>query len=427
MTLMMKTTTKSVLSIDIETYCDLDLTKTGVYKYVDHPSFEVLLLTYSVDEGPEFLVDFTAGDTLPEEIVEALTDPTIIKAAYNANFERTALKKHCGKEMPPEQWRCTMVRAATLGLPGTLAAVGEVLGLPEDQAKKKSGKALITYFSKPCRPTARNHQRTRNLPHHDPEKWELYKEYNITDVVAEKEIYKRLAKFPATIKEEQDLWSLDQRINDTGVLIDQELVNNILVYNETHQEELIERAQEITGVDNPKSVQQSKEWLETKGITTESLNKAAVKELLADTENKKVKEFLKIKQQLGKTSVSKYEAMERAVCEDGKIRGMLQFYGANRTGRWCLAEGSRVLIRDKDKLIYEKPIEQVLLTDEVWDGLYWVNHEGVVFSGIKTVIEHDGVIATSDHEVWVSPDKKLTLGEAKDKGLKLWAGGIIQP
>lgn len=331
----MKTTIKSVISIDIETYSEADLPKVGVYRYVDHPSFEVLLFAYSVDNGPTFLVDFTRGEDIPEEIKDALTDQNFIKAAYNANFERTSLAKHIGKEMPPEQWRCTMVRAATLGLPGTLAAVGEVLGLAGDQAKMKEGKALITYFSKPCKPTNRNNQRTRNLPHHDPEKWELYRAYNIRDVDSEKEIYSRLEKYPEVIESEQELWSLDQRINDKGVLIDQELVRNILIYNETHQEELIERAQEITGVDNPKSVKQSREWLETKGIETDSLNKAAVKEILGDTENKKVREFLKIKQQLGKTSVSKYEAMERALCDDGKIRGMLQFYGANRTGRWA--------------------------------------------------------------------------------------------
>ena len=331
----MKTTTKSVLSIDIETYSEADLMKVGVYRYVDDPSFEVLLFAYSVDNGPTFLVDFTQGDKLPEEIKSALTDPNIIKAAYNANFERVALSKHIGENMKPEQWRCTMVRAATLGLPGSLAAVGEVLGLDEDKAKLKSGKALITFFSKPCRPTNRNNQRTRNLPEHDPEKWELYRQYCAQDVDAEKEIYRLLERYPDTLKTEQELWSLDQTINDRGVRIDQQLVTNILHYNETHQEELIERAQEITGVDNPKSVKQSKEWLETKGIEAESLNKAAVKELLNETENKKVKEFLKIKQQLGKTSVSKFEAMDRAVCSDGKIRGMLQFYGANRTGRWA--------------------------------------------------------------------------------------------
>jgi DNA polymerase len=267
--------------------------------------------------------------------MKALVNPEILKIAHNANFERTCLQQELGVPMPPEQWYCTAVRASTLGLPRSLEEVGRVLGLESDKAKMKAGKQLIRYFSIPCKPTKRNGGRTRNLPRHEPEQWELYKKYCMRDVDAEREIEKKMEKYPEMIKEEHQLWCLDQYINEKGVLIQTELVNNILAYYETHQDALLDRAREISGLDNPKSISQSKEWLSDQGIETESLTKDTVKELIKETDDDDIQEFLEIRQQLGKTSVSKYDAIRRAINEDNRVRGILQFYGAERTGRWA--------------------------------------------------------------------------------------------
>ena len=333
----MKTTswTKPVLHLDIETYSEADLLKVGVYKYTEHPSFEILMIAYAFDDEEVDIIDLAEGEEIPEWLFKALINPEVTKTAHNANFERTCLQKALKVAMPPEQWVCTAVRASTLGLPRSLAEVGKVLGLDEDKSKMKAGRALIRYFSVPCKPTKRNGGRTRNLPKHEPEQWEIYKRYCMQDVEAEREIEKLMSKYPATLEQEHQLWCLDQRINEKGVLIQTKLVNNILEYNSTHQDELLERARELTGLDNPKSISQAKEWLSDQGLETESLTKSVVKDLIKETDDAEVQEFLELRQQLGKTSVSKYDAIARAINDDDRVRGILQFYGAERTGRWA--------------------------------------------------------------------------------------------
>lgn len=320
------------LAIDIETYSEVDLIKSGVYAYTDDDSFEILLFAYSVDDGPVKVIDLAQGETIPKTVLEALTDPEILKTAYNANFERTCLSKHTGDYMEPEQWRCTAVDATTLGLPGNLDGVAKCLKL--DVQKDSSGKALIRYFSLPCKPTKVNEGRTRNMPEHDPEKWEQYKTYCRIDVEVEMAIRQKLQPF-LTDGFEQKLWALDQRINDKGVQLDMQLVDHAIACHQEYADLLVERAKKLTGLANPNSVAQLKKWLSDQGYEFESLSKAAVGELLETIENEQVKEVLLIRQELGKTSVKKYEAMKRAVCKDNRVRGLLQFYGASRTGRWA--------------------------------------------------------------------------------------------
>lgn len=329
------TTSSTKLHIDLETYSEADLLSVGVYKYVEDPSFEILMLAYAFGEDETQIVDLKQGEKIPNEVMNALLDPFITKTAHNANFERTCLQKALGVPMPPDEWYCTAVRASALGLPRSLSEVGKVLGLSEDKAKLKEGKELIKYFSIPCTPTAKNGHRTRNLPHHEPERWELYKRYCMRDVEAEREIEHILDRYPATIEKEQELWCLDQYINEHGVLIQSELVDNILEYYSKHTETLMDRAREISGIDNPKSIKQSRDWLAEQGIETQKLNKEVVKELLRESNDDDITEYLEIRQELGKTSVSKYDAIKRALNSDKRVRGILQFYGAERTGRWA--------------------------------------------------------------------------------------------
>lgn len=325
------------LHVDIETYSETDLKTCGVYRYVDDPTFEVMLFGYAYDEDEVVVVDIAQGESLPSQVLADMANPDVVKVAHNANFERTCLTKWLGFYMNPEQWECTAVRASTLGLPRSLADVGEVLGLPEDKKKMAIGKRLVQYFAKPCAPTKTNGGRKRNLPRHEPEKWALYKEYNRQDVVTERAIDHLMENAPKTIQAERDLWCLDQKMNEGGVLIDTELVENIIGYSERHQYELEERAKEISGIENPSSFQQIRKWLRSKRLDPDTLDKEGVKLLIKQCEDTHpdVVEFMRIRQELGKTSVAKYSAMDRAVCHDGRIRGMLQFYGANRTGRWA--------------------------------------------------------------------------------------------
>ena len=330
------------LHIDLETYSELDIREVGAYKYVNHDSFEILLLAYAFDNEPVSIIDLAQGEEIPSSVLNALFDYSITKVAHNANFERTCLSKVIGL-MIPSQWRCTAVRASTLGLPRSLADVGKVLGLAEDQQKMKIGKSLIAYFCKPCKPTIKNHGRTRNLPHHDLDKWELFKQYCCQDVVTERAIDRKMDSYPSTTRREQQLWQLDQTINDEGVKVEQRLVNNILDFYAIYTDRLLTRAREITKLDNPGSTSQIKSYLLSKGIEVESIDKDHVKALISDLKSGDIKtpykdeilEFLSIRKELGKTSVSKYDAMKRSLCSDGRIRGMLQFYGANRTGRWA--------------------------------------------------------------------------------------------
>ena len=325
-----------VMGVDIETYSSVDLLKSGVYRYVEAPDFDILLIGYKFDDEDEVRQIDTNADPREtwNEFLDALFDPDIIKTALNANFERTCLAKWTGSAMPPDEWRCTMIKALTLGLPGSLASVGMALGLPEDKLKDPQGKALIQYFSKPCKPTRSNGQRCRNYPAHDPEKWALYRSYNRQDVVTEQEILKRLSIYKTT-EDEQKLWSLDQDTNDHGVKLDRKLIRNIVDYDTHHREELQDEARQITGLSNPNSPAQLKDWLETEGIHQTSLSKDTITTLLKGDIPAEVRRVLEIRQALGKTSVSKYSTMLEAICDDDRLRGILQFYGANRSGRWA--------------------------------------------------------------------------------------------
>lgn len=330
------------MGVDIETYSSANIKESGVYAYAAAPDFEILLIGYQMDGGPVQVIDLTDPLYDPEDFSEfwaALVDPGMVKTAYNANFERTCLAAWTGKPMPPEQWRCTAVHAATLGLPGNLAGVGAALGLPQDKQKDAAGKRLIDYFCKPCRPTKANGGRTRNLPEHAPEKWEQFVEYNRQDVVAEAAIKAQLAvyKIPAA---EQQLWNLDQRMNDNGVLLDMDLADKIIRYDEIYRRRLMEEAGELTGLENPNSLNQLKDWfLSTYQMEIKSITKDTIPQIKEELEKLPGAEpairMLRIRQELGKTSVKKYQAMSQAVCPDGRLRGVLQFYGANRTGRWA--------------------------------------------------------------------------------------------
>ena len=319
------------LSIDLESFSDVDLIKCGVYAYADSPAFEILLFAFSFDGGETQIIDLAQGESFPAEVVDAIFDVSVTKTAYNANFERTCLSKHFGRYLPPESWHCSAVQASMLALPRSLEDVGRVLGL--DEQKMKEGKELIRYFCVPCKPTKANGGRTRNLPCHAPEKWELFKTYCKRDVDVEKSIRRKLHKFPIP-ESEMELYRLDQRINDRGVLVDMGLVRQAIACERLHKEVVTKRAYELTGLENPNSVAQLKGWLGDKGMEAESLSKKAVADMIAETDGE-VEELLRLRLLMAKTSVKKYEAMERSVCSDGRVHGLLQFYGANRTGRFA--------------------------------------------------------------------------------------------
>lgn len=323
------------LSIDLETYSDQPLAKTGVYRYVESPDFEILLFAYSVDGGPVQQIDLACGEKIPSEVLSALEDETVTKWAFNANFERICLSRFLGYPtgdyLKPDSWKCSMVWAAYMGLPLSLEGAGAVLGL--EKQKLSEGKDLIKYFCQPCAPTKSNGQRTRNLPKHSPDKWLAFKRYNIRDVETEMSIQARLSKYPMP----DNVWEeyhLDQEINDRGVGLDMELVRQAIQMDGRSRSELTQAMKGLTSLDNPNSVQQMKQWLADNGVETDTLGKKAVAELLK-TAPPQLQKVLTLRQQLAKSSVKKYQAMETAVCSDGRARGMFQFYGANRTGRWA--------------------------------------------------------------------------------------------
>lgn len=319
------------LAIDIETYSDVSLPDCGVHRYAASEQFEILLFAYSLNDEPTQIIDLASGEKIPDEIMEYLTDDSVIKTAYNAAFERNCINRFFGLSLKPEGWRCTLVQASMLSLPLSLEGVGEALNL--DKKKMSEGKDLIRYFCMPCKPTKANGGRTRNLPSDAPEKWELFKTYCIRDVDVEKQIRNKLAKFPIPDRE-QKLYCMDQRINDRGIMVDQELIGHAVACDLLYKETVTKKAYEISGLENPNSVLQLKDWLNEKGIEVDSLAKAAVEELVENTQGD-VAEMMKLRLAMSKTSVKKYEAMERSVCPDGRVHGLLQFYGANRTGRWA--------------------------------------------------------------------------------------------
>lgn len=334
MTMRMRTMTEcstKEVGIDIETRSSADLVKYGVYAYTDSPDFEILLIAYTTDTGVE-LIDLKQGDD-PTEFLNILKNPKIIKTAYNANFERTCLAKYFGIACPPEEWRCTAVLASQLGLPRSLQKVGEAIGLPEEEKKLKVGKELIRFFCNPQRPTKSNGGRIWNDPEHSPEKWEQFKIYCKQDVVTEQAIRQKLIKF-APNESEQELWSLDQRINDRGVRIDLDLADIVVRETEVRSKVLEVKARELSGLENPNSLVQVKAWLKSYDIEVDSLNKDALKELLKRELPPNVREFLKIRQVSSLSSVKKYQTMQAMTCKDGYCRGMMQFYGGH-TGRWA--------------------------------------------------------------------------------------------
>ena len=318
------------LSIDLETYSSVDLGKSGVYKYAESEDFEILLFAYSIDDGEVKVIDLASGEIIPEEILAALSDESIEKWAFNANFERVCLSIFLGERLNPQGWYCTMIWAAYLGLPLSLEKVGEVLKL--DKQKMNEGKALIRYFSIPCKPTKTNGMRTRNLPHHDLEKWSTFKEYNQRDVETEMAIKKKLSAFTVPQFEWENYW-IDQNINDRGILIDEVLVDSAIKLDEILREENMDRAIELTGLENPNSPLQLKEWLNKRGLEIDSLAKKDVESALKNAEGD-IKEVLELRQELSKSSVRKYDAMKNVKGKDNRARGLIQFYGANRTGRY---------------------------------------------------------------------------------------------
>ena len=329
---MVKTMKK--LSCDIETFSDVDLIRCGVYKYADSPNFEMLLFAYAVDDGDVHIIDIAGGEELPEEIIQVIKSDTVVKTAYNAQFERVCLSRYLklpeGEYLNPQSWYCTAVQAAELALPLSLADVGSVLGL--ERQKMTEGKELIKYFCVPCKPTKSNGNRTRNRPCHDINKWETFKKYCMRDVDVERQIADKLKMYPIS-DEEHRLYVLDQIINDRGVLVDSELAEQAVKLNSIQTAVAVEQAYMITGLENPNSVTQLKQWLKEKGVEIESLSKKSVKSLADETDGD-VSEMLKLRLLMAKTSVKKYEAVIRSVCSDNRVHGMMRFCGANRTGRW---------------------------------------------------------------------------------------------
>lgn len=322
------------LSIDIETRSSADIGKTGLYRYAQDKDFGILLFAYKLDEDPVKIVDLEMGEKIPDQILKCMSDPSVSKHAYNAAFEWYCLNRE-GYHTPLAQWKCTMIHGLYCGYTAGLDATGKAIGLPQDKQKLTTGKALIRYFCVPCKPTKSNGGRTWNLPRHAPEKWKLFKGYCVQDVVTESEILKRLSAFPVPETEER-LWQMDVRMNAFGVRVDTGLITGALMIDGISTQELTDEAVEITGLSNPNSTGQLLQWLTEQGVQMENLQKATVEETLTrEALPKTVRRILEIRQQLGKTSVRKYTAMQTAKCEDDRIRGLTQFYGANRTGRWA--------------------------------------------------------------------------------------------
>ncbi len=382
------------LEIDIETYSSVSLQKCGVYKYAESPDFEILLFGYSEDGGPVTTVDLACGEKIPAEVLDALTDDDVTKWAFNAQFERVCLSRYlsdqgvsldpfhdhhplsteCARFLNPESWKCSMVWSAYMGLPLSLEGVGAVLGL--EKQKLTEGKDLIRYFSVPCNPTKANGGRTRNLPEHDPEKWARYKAYNIRDVETEMQIQEKLAKFPVP-DAVWDEYHLDQEINDRGIRVDMPFVKQAISFDEVSRDRLTTEMKELTDLDNPNSVAQMKSWLSDNGLETETLGKKVVAALIDETEGD-VSEALSLRQQLAKSSVKKYQAMENAACSDDRCRGMFQFYGANRTGRFAgrlvqlqnLPQNHMADLAEARALVRDGNIEALdLLYDDIPDTL----------------------------------------------------------
>ena len=419
----MTSSKRRLLFVDTETYSETDI-KAGLYKYMEDPAFEILLLPYAWDDEPAQVIDLTDPadrERLPE-IVAALNDPNVIKVAHNSPFERMAYRRQFGAYQPPEEWIDTMILAAMNGLPMSLDAAGEALDI--EQKKLKEGKALINYFCKPCRATIANGGRTRNLPHHAPEKWAKFKEYALIDVEAERDIYKRLKRFPVSDFERR-LFALDARINERGVLVDVEMAEAAMAVDEAFRAEHTEEMRKLTGLSNPNSVAQLKEWLAALGVDCDSLNKATVSELKNDVRDKTVLRVLELRQMLGKTASKKYEAMTTTACADHRVRGILQYYGAARTGRWAgrlvqpqnMAQNHLDDITEVRELVKARDLETLeLCFDNVPDVLGQLTRTALIAKEGHTFLVTDysaieaRVIAYLAGEQWIMD----TFAEGKD-------------
>lgn len=413
------------LSIDIETYSDQNLGKTGVYRYVESPHFEILLFGYSIDGGDVHVVDLACGESIPEEVLLALADDTVTKWAFNATFERVCLSRHLGYPtgtyLDPCSWRCSMIWSATMGLPLSLEGVGIVLGL--EKQKLTEGKDLIKYFCQPCNPTKTNGQRTRNLPVHAPDKWLAFKKYNLRDVETEMAIQEKLAKFPVPDSTWDD-YHLDQEINDRGVALDLELVKQAIALDSQTRKELTQAMKDLTAVENPNSVQQMRQWLASNGLETDTLGKKAVAEMLK-TATPEMKKVLTLRQQLAKSSVKKYQAMEMAVCADGRARGMFQFYGANRTGRWAgriiqmqnLPQNHLTNLEDARGLVRDGDFDAVdLFFDDVPDTLSQLIRTAFIPEGDNKFIVADFSAIEARVIAWLAGEdwRQKVFAEGKD-------------
>ena len=392
-----------VLSLDFETFSATDIGACGSYKYMEDPEFEILLMSYAYDDDEVTVIDLTAGEKVPLTVMFDLTNPAVTKAAWNCAFERNAILTQWGVYCPPEQWEDSMILAGQCGLPMSLAGASEALGLGEDQAKMKEGKALIRYFCQPCKPTKTNGMRTRNLPEHAPEKWETFKKYNGQDVVAERAIRKMLSRWAPT-EREHDFWCLDARINERGVRIDRKLAINAVAMDEKYKAELTERAIAITGLANPKSVTQVKNWLaDQEGKCFPSLNKKVVAEVVSELQTDEAKEFMSIRTELSKSSTAKYAAMLRSICRDDHVRGCFQFYGANRTGRFCLTGDHEILTPRGWARIDSWTGGSIAVWNPDSDAISFQSAEQVVFpySGDLIRIEHQRIsqLSTPDHKM----------------------------
>lgn len=356
------------LSIDLETYSEVNIGKAGAYRYILDPSFEILLFAYSLDGMPVERIDVASGQVIPLWLKSAIKNPLYIKHAYNAAFEWFALSKYLGL-LPPDQWRDTMLHALYCGYPASLDAAGKAMGLPEDKKKLATGKALIRYFCVPCKPSNANGNRTRNLPQHDPAKWALFKEYNGQDVVTEMEIERRLSAFPVPAFVQKQ-WETDLLMNARGVAADMEMVSGALVIGATVKSQLMAEARQLSGLDNPNSIKQLARWLTeaTDGDTEiTSVTKETVATMLKQPQPANVQRMLEIRQELGKTSTKKYDALETCIADDGRVRGLLQFYGANRTGRWA---GRLVQVQNLPRTYtHPLPPARQLVKDRNIDGL----------------------------------------------------------
>lgn len=397
------------LNIDIETYSDVELAKAGVYKYASSPAFEILLFAYSIDGGEKKCIDLSLFD-IPEEVLQALTDRNVIKKAWNAQFERVCLSKHLGMQLDPSQWRCTMVLAMTLGLPASLGQCAKFLGI--NQQKDSAGTVLINYFSKPCKPTKTNGNRTRNLPEHAPEKWAKYISYCIQDVEVESTIDNSLSRFEM---KEWDLYSLDQRINDRGVFMDEELIEVATSLMDKATEDTKEELKRLTGVANPNSRAQILDWMALNGVVTTKLDKDAVSELMKDTETpENVKKMLFIRLRLSNSSTKKYYTMQKAVCPDGRIKGVAQFYGASRTGRWAgrliqtqnLPQNHLAYLDIARSLVKAKDVEAIeMIYDSLEDTLKQLIRTAIIAEPGNTLLVSDFSAIEARVLSWLADEK----------------------